>query len=419
MIISTQSNLLTYKKGLGKGRLSKPKEMVKLMSPVKIVDATGNACHDSVKEILYSALEAVQAKHGVVSLLSPENDGLQNYVCDESLPGQSSASPVVCWVATHGKSLILETGEETLLNQELTTNKNEAFPLICVPIQVGGKTIGAFKSNFSPATKHGELEQKYNALKLAADLMGYVIENAALRDELQQVKALAQTVNNISLEIQEAELERIILEMHDGVAQPLASAFQYLRTVGNIGELQEEQVKPLFLSAVGLVQQAIREIREIIDSITPVTLDLLGLVPTLQQELRHFRKETGCHTHFRSANWPSLPKQAEVAIYRIVHEAINNIRKHARAPRLELEMSQKQKRLLIRVKDWGIGFILQEEPSSSSHATGFFIMRRCADFLGGNLKINSCPGIGTEILLEIPWQAEEPRAEKGTDTGCG
>jgi len=94
----------------------------------------------------------------------------------------------------------------------------------------------------------------------------------------------------------------------------------------------------------------------------------------------------------------------EFTIYRIIREAVNNVRKHAQSPRLEVELSQEQKQLVVRVRDWGIGFVPdKQEPSSSNRSMGLWSMRRRAEFLGGTFKINSSLGKGTEILVDIPW----------------
>jgi len=378
------------------------------MPQVKSLLLSSDIYYDSVKEILSSALEAVQAKYGAVGLIGDENDRLQNYVSYGSLPKQGADTSVAHWVATHGQPLVLESQEEALLVPDLAISKIEALPFICVPIQVNGKTIGALRSNFLSVARHEELLVKQHFLKLAAALIGYVIENASLQRQLQEMKALLRNVNSISLEIQEAECERIILEVHDGIAQTLASAFQYLQTVDNIGGFREECSRHYFIRAVGLVKQAIQETREVINGITPATLDVLGLVTTVRQELKQFERETACQVDFRLATWPNLPRDMEFAIYRIIHEAVNNVRKHAKSPKLEVELSQEQKRLMIRVKDWGLGFIPdKEELTSSNRSMGLLSMRRRAEFLGGTFKINSCLGKGTEVLVGIPWLAEE------------
>ena len=229
---------------------------------------------------------------------------------------------------------------------------------------------------------------------------------------VKQILGSTLEADQSSIEIQEAEREYIILEVHDGVAQTLASAFQYLQTIDQIARPQFDQhqdLNQLFTRVVGLIKQAIQETREIINGVIPAALDVHGLVPTVRQELKQFRGEVGCHVEFCSSAWPNLPRHVEFAVYRIIHEAVNNVRKHAQSPRLEVEMSQKRKHLLIRVKDWGIGFIPDKlELSSSNHSLGLLSMRRRAELLGGTFKINSVLGKGTEIQVDIPC-VTEPR----------
>lgn len=254
-------------------------------------------------------------------------------------------------------------------------------------------------------------ENKQRFLRLAPELIGCIIENATLRHQLQEAEQLLRNVNNINLEIQEAERECIILEVHDGIAQTLASAFQYLQTVDKIARSQfdrHQDFNQLFTRAVRLVGQAIQETREVINSITPATLGVHGLVPTVQQELKQFQEESGCEVDFRLSTWPNLSKHVEFAIYRIIHEAVNNVRKHAKSPQLKVEMGQKKKRLVIRVKDRGIGFNPEKlELSSSNRSVGLLSMRRRAELLGGTFKINSSLGKGTEILVDIPCITEQ------------
>jgi two-component system sensor histidine kinase DegS len=209
-----------------------------------------------------------------------------------------------------------------------------------------------------------------------------------------------------TVEIREAE--RIILEIHDGPAQTLTSAFQYLQTVDQIARpyfVQRPELDRLFIRAVGLVRQAVRETREIINRTVPAELEAHGLVTVVRQELERFEEETGCKVEFYSGTWPTLHRQAELAIYRIIHEAVNNVRNHAKSPRLEIEMNQKGKRLLVRIKDWGIGFSLDKlKPAAFNSSLGLLSMRRRTELLGGIFSISTAPGKGTEITVDIPWR---------------
>jgi two-component system sensor histidine kinase DegS len=209
-----------------------------------------------------------------------------------------------------------------------------------------------------------------------------------------------------AVEIQEAE--RIILEIHDGPAQTLTSSFQCLQTVYQIARpyfVQRPELDRLFSRAVGLVRQAVRETREIINGNVPAALEAHGLVAVVRQELNWLEEDTGCRVGLYSGDWPTLHGQAELAIYRIIHEAVNNVRQHAQSPRLEVEMNQKGRCLLVRVKDWGIGFPPDRLKSFSPNGSlGLLSMRRRTEFLGGTFNISTAPGKGTEITVNIPWR---------------
>ena len=209
-----------------------------------------------------------------------------------------------------------------------------------------------------------------------------------------------------TIEIREAE--RITLEIHDGPAQTLTSAFHYLQTVDQIARpyfVQRPELDRLFSRAVGLVKQAIRETREIINGTVPSVLEAYGLVAVVRQELERFEEETGCKVEFYSSAWPTLHEQAELAIYRVIHEAVNNVRNHAQSPRLEIEMNQKGNRLLVRIKDRGVGFSLDRlKPSAFHSSLGLLSMRRRTELLGGTFNISTAPGKGTEITVDIPWR---------------
>jgi len=116
-----------------------------------------------------------------------------------------------------------------------------------------------------------------------------------------------------TVEIKEAE--RIILEIHDGPAQTLTSAFQCLQTLDQIARpyfVQRPEIDRLFSRAVVLVRQAVRETREIISGNVPAALEAYGLVAVVRQELERLEEETGCRVEFYSGAWPTLNGQAEL-----------------------------------------------------------------------------------------------------------
>lgn len=230
--------------------------------------------------------------------------------------------------------------------------------------------------------------------------------NHQLRQELadreEQIKKLVRTM----AEAQDAERERLCLEVHDGVAQTLVSAFQHLQALKKVLEeapasAQLSPALPLATRSAALVRQAIGEAREVIDKLEPATLKDLGLVATLRQKLRELQTETGYQVELKN-DAIKLPYPTEVALYRILYEAITNVRRHARSPRLEVEVRRSPGGVKMKVQDWGIGFKPHPSSGSPQGGIGLFSMRKRAELLGGTCQVTSAPGQGTTVLVEVP-----------------
>ncbi len=224
-----------------------------------------------------------------------------------------------------------------------------------------------------------------------------------LAQDITERKRAEEQVRNLikdTLNAQEAERERICLDVHDGVTQTLASAFQYLQTMETT--LPEgSRARQLLLRASALVKQAIQESREVINSLQPATLRDLGLIPTLRQEIRQMKQEMGWQDDFK-ADVVRLPADIEAGLYRIIHEAITNARKHANTKRLRIRISSRGNRVKVEVRDWGVGFNYDLQNMSPGHSTGLLSMRKRAELLQGVCDIQSSPGQGTTVHVEIP-----------------
>lgn len=176
------------------------------MPGVTSVGESSNTYYASVSAILHSTLEAVQASYGVVSLTSAQNGKLRSCASYGLLPKQRPGMSAARWVVTHGAPLALENREQALLVPDLIISKSETLPLICVPIQAQGTTLGALQSNFLSPAGHEELRRKQPFLKLAADLMDYVIENTTVRKYAQSLK--------LEVELRRAP-ERLVIRVKD------------------------------------------------------------------------------------------------------------------------------------------------------------------------------------------------------------
>lgn len=222
-----------------------------------------------------------------------------------------------------------------------------------------------------------------------------------LRGKEEQVRELIRD----TIDVQEVERERLCLEVHDGVAQTLASVFQYLQAMETTS-LETSQARQLLLRASALVKQAIQESREVINSLQPATLRDLGLVATLRQELQQLARETRWKVDFK-ADAIRLPPDAETGLYRIIREAITNARKYADTKRLYIRLTAADDRVKFEVRDWGVGFNYDPRDMSSRRGTGLLSMRKRAELLRGTCHIHSVPGQGTVVNVEIPFSGHQ------------
>jgi two-component system sensor histidine kinase DegS len=232
---------------------------------------------------------------------------------------------------------------------------------------------------------------------------GEHLEIESLRRELREKEVQVRELIRDTLDAQEEERERICLEVHDGVTQTLASAFQYLQALES-STVNGTNAKQLLLRASALVKQAIQESREVINSLQPVTLRDLGLVATLRQEMWQMEQETRKKIDFK-ADAIRLPLDVETGLYRIIHEAITNAIKHADTKRIRISINSRDEQVKVEVRDWGIGFDYNPSSMLSRRGTGLLSMRKRAELLQGRCDIQSTTNEGTVVSVEIPFSS--------------
>jgi len=213
------------------------------------------------------------------------------------------------------------------------------------------------------------------------------------RDELRELAARLITA-------QEEERARIGRELHDGISQLVAALSL---DVTNIKESLAEGKIEISRGLSRLKQRIFRlanNIRELSHELHPAVLEHAGLVAALQSFCAEFRHREKITVGLKVGAVPKLKDpQAALSIYRIVQEGLQNIRKHARVKAAEVELSSSQKdRLVLRIHDKGAGF----DPAAARSGLGLTSIRERVHLLGGRLKINSAPGRGTELLIEVP-----------------
>jgi len=247
-----------------------------------------------------------------------------------------------------------------------------------------------------------------------ATAMSYLIDalNNISRtiDELQQKEMMGIRI----ISAQEQERQRLARDIHDGPAQSLSNIVLKCELCEKLLDRNPDKAREQINELKQLVKSSLQEIRRIIFDLRPMSLDDLGLVPTLQRYVATFIEETGIDVTLEvyDLNEAAVDKVIEVAVFRIIQEALNNIKKHSKATRAHIKLYIKNGFLMGRIVDNGIGFDkvkVEEQRRANIHESGFGIygMRQRAELLKGKLCIQSQEGKGTTVLLQIPVNSIE------------
>jgi two-component system sensor histidine kinase UhpB len=202
-----------------------------------------------------------------------------------------------------------------------------------------------------------------------------------------------------ALNATEEERKRIARELHDGSAQTLAALRVRLRIARSA---RDEQVRNVLLDRVGAeLGEATEEIRRIAQGLRPPSLDMLGLAPAIEALARTVSEAAGVvvETDLTSVDG-LLPPESELALYRIVQEALSNAARHAAPRRMRVVLQGNAGQVVASVEDDGRGFVVGEEMRSGG--LGLFGMQERAVYVGGAVHIESRPGGGTQVRAIIP-----------------
>jgi len=211
---------------------------------------------------------------------------------------------------------------------------------------------------------------------------------------------------------QEEERKRIARDLHDDTIQSLIAIGQRLElareTVGEDPAAAREQLRELRK----MVTETIDSVRQFSRDLRPTALEDLGMVPALQYLVSELGQQDSIEVVLNvEGEAEKLPPDLEVAIYRIVQEALTNIRKHARASRAYVEANFQPEQVVITVRDDGIGFTMPEATTElvNKGNLGLMGLEERVQLFGGHLDISSRIGQGTTVQVMLPrnphaWQ---------------
>jgi PAS domain S-box-containing protein len=262
---------------------------------------------------------------------------------------------------------------------------------VAVPIIVEGALWGSIAAGTNRAQFPGDAEQRMLEF---TELAGTAIANADSRDELA---ASRRRIVAASDEVR----RRIERDLHDGAQQRLVALGLAMRTAeANVPPDRSDLRAELSRIATELTG-AITELQELSRGIHPAVLSEGGLRPALRALARRsvIPIELGVTTDTR------LPEPIEVAAYFVVAEALANAAKHAQASRIEVSLAPRDGRLLVSIRDDGVG------GADSGQGSGLVGLHDRVEALGGTIRIESPPGAGTLLVVALPLEVEPAGTE--------
>lgn len=221
--------------------------------------------------------------------------------------------------------------------------------------------------------------------------------------ELKHAEASVRRLSRSLLEAQEAERRRVARELHDGVSQVISAA-KY-NAVASAQRLngQAPRAKQELQKISTLLDRAIQEVRRISHNLRPTVLDDLGMVAAVRSTCEDFQRRTNLVMRLRFKQVPrTITPETELAIFRILQEALTNIEKHARARAVDVRLAQSKGMLTLEIRDDGRGFNPDGSQRKASHGLGLDHMRERAGFVGGRLDVKSGFRKGTALRVRVP-----------------
>jgi signal transduction histidine kinase len=258
--------------------------------------------------------------------------------------------------------------------------------LFSVPVIVKDEAHGAI--TFYYCQPHSFSEEEFRLALSVADQAALAIENARLREQAGQAAAME-------------ERGRLARELHDSVTQSLYSVTMYTEAAARlIMTGQKREAAEYLREARDTAQEALREMRLLIYQLRPPVLEKGGLAVALQVRLDAVERRGGIQAELTVEGEDRLPPAIQAELHQIAQEALNNALKHAHAGKVQVRLRFGGAATCVEVEDDGVGFDLAAMQARGG--LGLPGMRERVQKIGGRLKIDSAPGQGTKVSVEVP-----------------
>lgn len=373
--------------------------------------------------IIDEAVRLTNASDALVLLLEEDGDWFR--VCARKGDDVAGLTSGRLSVKDSLNGLVVRTGQPLVSRDAMTDPRsNQArarrlnvYTVAIAPLKIRDRTMGtiAVHNRCEGYFSHADVD----VLCSFANQAAIAIDNARLfnellvaKDEIQEKAHKLQELLVQTMSIQEDERRRIAADIHDRLVPLIVGALYEVQAYAGPQQSPEVHQKQIELIQE-LLNDAIEKTRTAIYDLWPATLDQIGLIPALQELISRQERTSGLQHRLRVHGAPyELSPSADIAVYRIVQGALANICQHANATLADILIRFSPRGVRIVIHDDGKGFEVQNVMLSPPGCNfGLINMRERALSIGGTLHVDSVPGWGTWVTLELPLEEQFP----GTD----
>ncbi len=270
---------------------------------------------------------------------------------------------------------------------------------VCYPLQAGLDLYGVVLL-LSPAPRL-PTDQHLDLMKAFTNQAAVAFQNARLYQSLREER-------DHIIDAEASARAKLARDLHDGPTQSISALAMRLDYIGMLLDKEPAKARQeLTLAREGVIRTG-KELRELLFTLRPLTLETQGLSATLQLWAQRLRESEGIALDLNPGNFgPELDAKMTGTVFAVIEEATNNARKHGKGATIHVTVCQQEGNLLATVQDEGPGFDLAtvEENYDRRGSLGLVNMRERARLLDGHLSIDSAPGRGTRVMLIVPLRA--------------
>jgi signal transduction histidine kinase len=367
---------------------------VRAMSDAVLAIAGQRSVETVLQRIVHAARELVNARYAALGV--PDGRGAFARFITSGMSEETVAAmgPLP---RTHGLLGAMLESEEPYRTPDIKQDSRfrgwwpSAHPSMAsflgVPIVARGNVVGAFYlTDKEGADEFSAGDQQL--IQMLAAHAAVAMENARLHERSRELSIVE-------------ERNRLARELHDSLVQKLFGVVLAAQSAATLLERDSGEARVQVDRLAGLAQDAIAELRSLVFQLRPAAIETEGLAAALRKHVEVLRRvhRTGVELELRGE--PRVRPGVDEEVFRIAQEALHNALRHARAERLGVALHENGQGLRMQVTDDGVGFD-PDAPELRARRLGLTSMEERARELGARLTIDSSPGAGTTVALEVP-----------------